>query len=429
MGTQWLKKLCALTAALSTSACVSAMAADPADSPGAEKASLGNGKHFKIGLLVSFTGVVGDTGQEMTQGIKLYLDEMHNKLAGVPVDLIIENDESSRAVGVTKVHKLIDEDHVDVIGGLVLSNIALVAVPVAEQAKVPVLLPVTSAEDLTTRKRSKYLFRLSATARQYCGPFGEWVYKSLGYKKIAVISADYPLGYECVGSFQKSFEAAGGKIIQKIWMPIGFKDFTPYVKQISDSADAAFIAAPTGAAEVLNKQFKAIKPNLPMLGPGPTFDQIVLSRGGNELEGAIDAFIYAPGLDNPNNKKFVKVYQAKYHMLPGHFAEGTYVLGMVLDRALQSLHGNFQNKDDLLAAIKKVDLKDAPRGPMKFDEFNNPTQNAYVFKVQKVNGHNQNVPINTFKDISQFWQSNPTELLNAPSYSRDYPPCTNCVSK
>jgi branched-chain amino acid transport system substrate-binding protein len=73
-----------------------------------------------------------------------------------------------------------------------------------------------------------------------------------------------------------------------------------------------------------------------------------------------------------------------------------------------------------------VDLSDAPRGPMRFDDFGNPIQNIYVRKVEKVGGGLQNTVIHTFPNISQFWTYQAEEFLKNPVYSRDYPPCKHC---
>jgi branched-chain amino acid transport system substrate-binding protein len=54
------------------------------------------------------------------------------------------------------------------------------------------------------------------------------------------VAADYAFGYETVGGFQKTFEECGGKIIQKIWPPLGTIDFGPFIPTIKQDADAIF---------------------------------------------------------------------------------------------------------------------------------------------------------------------------------------------
>jgi branched-chain amino acid transport system substrate-binding protein len=90
--------------------------------------------------------------------------------------------------------------------------------------------PVAAADDLTQRDLGKFphFIRTGWSSSQPSHPFGQWACDQ-GYKKIVAIGADYAFGYEVIGGFQRAFEACGGKILQKIWPPLGTKDFGPYI--------------------------------------------------------------------------------------------------------------------------------------------------------------------------------------------------------
>jgi branched-chain amino acid transport system substrate-binding protein len=135
---------------------------------------------------------------------------------------------------------------------------------------------------------------------------------------------------------------------------------------------------------------------------------------------------YSAALDNPANKKFVQAYEAKYKQAPSYYSEGTYVSALALEAALNATGGAVEDVDKLLAALRKVDLSDAPRGPIRFDDRGNPVENEYVRKVEKVNGRLQNTVIHSFPGVSQFWTYKPEEFLKNPVYGRDFPPCKNC---
>ena len=100
--------------------------------------------------------------------------------------------------------------------------------------------------------------------------------------------------------------------------------------------------------------------------------------------------------------------------------------GIALKAALEATGGDIENVDKFLAALRRVDLSDAPRGPMKFDDFGNPIQSIYVRKVERKDGKLQNTIIHTFPSVGQFWTYKPDEYLKNPVYSRDYPPCKHC---
>jgi branched-chain amino acid transport system substrate-binding protein len=372
------------------------------------------------------TGVAADPAKEMVNGIKLYLEQVHYQMAGRKVELVVENDESNPATAMARARKLIEQDKVDLIDGLLLTNIGYAVAPVTDYAKVPLIVCVSAADNLTQRKHYNWLIRLSFTCSGPSHPFGDWVYKTLHYKRIVTFGMDYPYGYEVVGGFQQSYEEAGGKVVQKLWGPLGFKDFTSFIKKIRPDADAIFLLTTSAPAEVIPRQLKAAGINLPVVAGTSTYDESVLRLLGDEAIGAISVSPYAVTLDNPVNKKFVADYRAKFAgNNPGMFAEQSYSSAMWIDKAIESIKGDVEDKQKLMDALKKVQMI-GPGGPMKLDEYNNLVENFYVRKVEKVNGHLQNKVIFTFPNVSQFWKYNPATYLKQPPYGKDYPLCKFC---
>ena len=147
---------------------------------------------------------------------------------------------------------------------------------------------------------------------------------------------------------------------------------------------------------------------------------------GDEALGIVTALHYSAALDTPANKKFAQAYEAKYKQIPSYYSEATYVAGLIVKAALEATGGDIEDTNKFLTAVRKVDLSDVPRGPVKFDEYGNPIQNIYVRKVERVGGRLQNTVIHTFPAVSQFWHYKPEDYLKEPVYSRDYPPCKNC---
>jgi branched-chain amino acid transport system substrate-binding protein len=381
---------------------------------------------IKIGLVLSLSGVGAEAAQEILNAIKLYFEQVHYKVAGRQIELVTENDGSSSDSAKDKFEQLAVKNHVDVIDGLLSSRIAHDVAPLADQFKIPTVLPIGAEDNLTQRKHSNYVVRVSWSASQTSQPFGEWVYKKLGYKKVAIFSVDYAYGWENAGGFQKSFEEAGGQVIQKLWAPLGLLDFSQIMKKIRGDADAVYLISTFGASDIMAKQYKQFGPGLPMIGSGSTFDDPILKHLGDTVIGAISSFSYCSGISTPANKRFVAAYEAKYKELPGLYTESGYVSAMWICKAIESLHGDVSDKEKFLAALKKVELRDAPRGPIKLDELSNPIENVYVEKVAKVNGKLQNIVIDTFPHVSQFWKWNQAEFLKQPVYSKTYPPCEHC---
>jgi branched-chain amino acid transport system substrate-binding protein len=384
---------------------------------------------IRIGFVTSETGAAAPSAKFTQNGIDLWLDQINHKLAGHPVEVIVENDASSPATAIAQVRKLVEHDHVQIVDGFVLANVGYAAAPLADHYQIPSLMNVAAGDDLTQRQQHNWVVRTGWSASQPTQPFGEWVARKKKVKKIITLGMDYQFGWEQVGGFQKAFEEAGGQVIQKLWAPLGFSDFTPYIKKMRTDADAVFLCTFGRAAELFPKQYKEAGPKLPIFAGGSAFDESVLPKIGDEGLGAISALSYSAVLNNPANKKFVAAYTAKYHEQPNWYAECGYTSGLFIQKAVESLKGNLSDKNKLLLALKSVELKDAPRGLVKLDAHANPIENVYVRRVDKVNGQLQNTVIDTFPNVSQFFHWTESEFLAQPVYSAGYPPCSHCDSK
>ena len=189
---------------------------------------------IKVGFLAPLSGPYVQNGRDILNGFLLALDEMGYRAGGRPIELIVEDDEAIPAVGLTKARKLIERDHVHLMTGALLSSTGYALAPYIDS--------VQRADDLSGRVRRRP-DAAAAQANGSCGPagpasqpnhaFGEYAYRTLKRRKVATIALDYAFGWESVGGFERTFEAEGGTIAQKIWVPVSVHDFAPYLAQIS----------------------------------------------------------------------------------------------------------------------------------------------------------------------------------------------------
>jgi branched-chain amino acid transport system substrate-binding protein len=383
---------------------------------------------IKIGLLVPLTGAAAALGKDMLAGTELYLDEINRQVAGRKIELIVEDTEGVTATALTKARKLVDQDRVAILTGGLLASTGYALHPFADAAKIPTTYPVMSSDDLTQRKPAKWVVRTGWTSSQSMHAFGEWVAKNLKYKKVATVGFDYAFGWETVGGFQRTFEEQGGQVIQKIWTPLNTTDFSPFIAQIKPDADAVFAVFFGRGSLQFVKQYaeSGLKAKIPLIGNGTLTDESVLPQMGDEALGVHTALHYSAALDNPANKKYAKAFEAKAGKIPSYYAETCYTNMRWIVEAIKAINGKVEDREAFLAALKKVELKDFPRGPVVIDKWGNPVQNIYVRKVERVGGQLQNSVIFTYPAVSQFWKYNPDEFLKQPLYTRDYPPCKHC---
>jgi branched-chain amino acid transport system substrate-binding protein len=383
---------------------------------------------IKIGLLVPQTGPLAANGKDMINALELYLEDQQHRLGGREVKLIVEDDAGTPATGLTKARSLVESQGVHLITGPLSAAVGYAVSPYIEARKIPAIYPIVSADDLTQRKRNPYIVRTGWSSSQPSHPFGKYAHDTLGYRRIAMIGYDFAFGWEVAAGFQRTFQESGGQVVQKLWPPLGTADFAPYLSQLRRDVDAVYAVFSGADALRFGKQYAeaGLKDKLPLIGGGTFTDEHVLRVQGDEVLGVVTALHYSAALSTPANRKFVAAYEARYKQVPSYYSEGMWVAGIALKAALEATGGDIENVDKFLAALRRVDLSDAPRGPLRFDDFGNPVQNIYVRKVEKVNGRLQNTVIHTFPSVSQFWTYRPEDFLKNPVYARDYPACNAC---
>jgi branched-chain amino acid transport system substrate-binding protein len=378
----------------------------------------------KIGFIAPLTGIFAPAGKDMLEGIKMAFEQAGYQAAGKKLQLIDEDNEGNPATAQTKYRKLVTQDNIHALAGVLLSNIGYALVPPIERDRLPALF-LTTPDDLTKRRPSKYVLRSNFAASQPMHALGDYAAKTLKYKRVFAIAMDNPFGHEGIGGFQKVFEDSGGRIVQKVWVPLNAMDFAPFLSQVPRDVDAVVQVFVAGQAVRFAKHYgdSPLHGKVPLVGSGVFLDQSALVGMGDEVIGAMGAAIWAPTLDNPANRTFMKLAEEKLKRTPSYFHAVMYSAGRWIIEAVKAVDGKVEDREKLLAAIRKAsETTPDPRGPIKLDEYGNPTENVYIVKIEKVGGRLQNTVIHTYPMVSQFWTYKPEEFLKMPAYDRAYPP-------
>ena len=389
-------------------------------------------EELRVGFIAPMTGPFAQVGKDMVNGFEMYSDEVKNDFAGAKVKFILEDDQNRPPTAVLKAEKLIRQDKVHMLVGGVLASTGYALAPVSTREKTVYLASVAAADDLTQRDSAKYpyIVRTGWTSSQPVHPFGQWACEQ-GYKRVVAVAADYAFGYETVGGFQKAFEDCGGKIVQKIWPPLGTIDFGPFIPTIKQDADAIFSLMVGPMSLQFPKQLAAAGSRKPVIAGGTSYDEFVLPAMGDEVIGHVSVLQYSAALDTPRNAEFVKKYRAKYGKVPSYFSETNYTTAQMIHEVMKKTGGKWPGAEEFVKQIAALKL-DTPRGPVSFDEFRNPVHNIYVKKVEKKKmfGYDKdelwNTVIKTYPNVGQFWTYGKDAFLKQPVYSRDFPPCKFC---
>lgn len=379
---------------------------------------------IKIGFLIPLTGPLATPGKDMDDGFKLYWEQANFLAGGRKVEIVTADTTCNPDQALTQARRLALQEKVHFIVGPLCGHEGPAVAQVSKETGIPVVMDTAGADNVTKWERTPTVVRTAVSASQIGHPFGDYLYKELGARNVTFIAQDYTFGHEVALGMVQTFKEAGGKVAKIIWNPIGTKDYGPTVASIDPSSDAV-VAVVVGADRIrlfeawfnfgMEKKYKIYGGYWMHQDALPQLDDRAIGMIGNSLH-------YAAGLDTPENNAFTKAFATKYKRLPSWFAESAYTAGLWTRTAIEQIKGNVEDRDAFLKAMRSIEIK-APRGPLKLDAYDNPIQNVYVSRIQKIKHPVlgdvlTNVPVKTYTAVSQFWTWSPEEFLKRGPYKR-----------
>ncbi len=368
---------------------------------------------FKVGALNPLTGPFTQFGLDVNAGFANYVNEVRGGvLAGWEIEIIEEDAASDVDIANTKARKLVEEDQVNFMFGLVHSGVAYGVAPYINEAQIPFLITVAGADGLTQHDATPWIFRLNYTGSSETMPLGEYACTTLGYQTAVIVALDYAYGWESSGGFARTFEEAGCSISQELYSPLATEDWAPVVQQIDTGAAMVFAAVAGGDANRFVDSYRNFGIELPLLGVGGLTDEYVLPDMGESAAGVVTGLHYSAVLDTPENQEFVAAMEGA-GVQPGIGSDSGWTAAMVLEAVLGQLGADATDTEAFKEALSAVSVT-APRGPVSFDALQQGVFNVYVREVQERDGQWVNMPIHTFENVSQFWTYSQDEYLALP---------------
>jgi len=243
---------------------------------------------LKIGFLTVLTGPLAAGGQQQQEGAGLFLNERNGMIAGRKVELITQDTGGNPALAKTKTQELVERYNVPIMIGPLATNEAIAMDSYIRETKVPLITTTSAATvDLKSHAVNPWVLHAFGTAPQVTYPLGDYAAKTLGFKKIAIVAEDFTYGHEGAGGFHLAFEAAGGKIVQKLWPPLNTPEYAPYLAQIKPDVDAIYMGFAGSNPVRFLKQFNdfGLKGKIAVLGNTTSTDEGILRVMGDEAIG------------------------------------------------------------------------------------------------------------------------------------------------
>jgi branched-chain amino acid transport system substrate-binding protein len=345
---------------------------------------------LKIGVLLPYSDIYAVLGESITEAMKMYFESVGNEAGGRKIELITEDTKIKPDIGLQKARKLVEQDKVDLVAGLVSSGVANAVRDYFHDNKKILIIANAGSNVITRAKRSPYIFRTSFTNWQPNWPLGGWAYENVA-QKVFVSAPDYAAGHNMVDAFLNNFQAHGGELIgEPQYTPFpSMGDPAPFITEIQNAdPPMVFCFYSGGAAVTFVKAYGefGLTGKVPLVAAGFTVEEDVLPAQGEAARGAYSGLHWALLLDNPENKAFTKAYKDRTGKDANVFAMQGYDTGRVIVEALNALQGDTSNTDKVIEALAAVKFK-SPRGEFKFDpNTHNVINPIYVRQVQEVDG-------------------------------------------
>jgi branched-chain amino acid transport system substrate-binding protein len=337
--------------------------------------SLAIAEPLKIGMITTLSGGGAGLGVDTRDGFMLAIKQSGNK----DITVITEDDAQKPELAVQIADKMIQSDNVDVLTGIVWSNLLMAVVPGAvAQGKFYVSTNAAPAA-LAGQGCNKLYFNAAYQNDNLHEAMGEYANK--GFKKMFILAPNYPAGKDSLAGFKRYYK---GEVVSEVYTKVGQTDYAAEIAQMRASgADGIFTFLPGGMGIAFMKQFAQSGVKVPVMGPGFSFSQDVLPAIGDAALGVKASGQWAPDFDTDVSKKFVADFQKEYNRLPSIYAVQAYDAAQLIVSA--AAKADVKNADAFRAELLKADFK-SPRGNFKFNTNQHPIQDIYITEVVKKDG-------------------------------------------
>jgi branched-chain amino acid transport system substrate-binding protein len=336
---------------------------------------------IKLGNLTQLSGALATPGSETKRGIDLALEELDNKLGGVPVKYYPVDDKSNPAEAVNGASKLIDELKVDFVTGLGASNTLIPVFKSFVDANILAVGALAGPRQYAGAECNPNGFFVSFTNDDWPAAAGLYM-TNQGYKRVFFLAADYQAGKEHIEAAIKYFK---GQAVGPVYTPLSQLDFAPEIARIrAEKPDAVFSFLVGAGGIAFSKQYSqgGLMGQIPFITEDPVANPLTFPAQGDAALGIVMATNWHIGLDNAANKKFVGTFRAKYNRDPATFAALGYDAVKAIDGAVRGVNGAIENKEALRASMRKANF-DSVRGKFKFNNNQFPIQDLFMMEVAK----------------------------------------------
>ncbi|WP_435660722.1 ABC transporter substrate-binding protein [Leisingera caerulea] len=327
----------------------------------------------KIGMITTLSGGGAGLGVDVRDGFMLAIEQDGRE----GVEVVIEDDQRKPDVAVQIADRMIQSEKVDIMTGIIWSNLAMAVVPAATAQNVFYLSPNAGPSALAGKRCHPNYFNVAWQNDNLHEAAGAYANEA-GLKNSFILAPNYPAGKDALTGYKRMYE---GELAGEIYTKLGQTDYAAEIAQIRASgADSVYFFLPGGMGISFLKQYAGSGVDLPVVGPAFSFDQGILQAVGDAALGVKNTSQWNKDIDNEANAEFVASFQEKYGRLPSLYASQGFDTANLILSALDKAEPGDQ--DAFRAALKAAEFNSV-RGDFKFGDNHHPIQDIYVREVIK----------------------------------------------
>jgi branched-chain amino acid transport system substrate-binding protein len=327
---------------------------------------------LKVGMITTLSGGGAGLGLDVRDGFLLAVKQSDANMV-----VVVEDDQRKPDIAVQLADRMVQSDKVDVLTGIIWSNLAMAVVPSVVRQDKFYLSPNAGPSALAGKGCHPNYFNVAWQNDNLHEAAGAYA-TSAGFSESFIIAPNYPAGKDALTGYKRTF---GGAISDEVYTKLGQKDYAAEIAQIRASrADSVFFFLPGGMGIAFMKQYAQSGVDKPLIGPAFSFDQGILQAVGAAALGVKNTSQWNKDIDNAANKAFVETFQAEYGRLPSLYASQGFDTANLLISAMKS--ADISDADAFRAALKAAAF-DSVRGDFAFGPNHHPVQNIYVREVVK----------------------------------------------
>ncbi len=336
---------------------------------------------IRVGMITTLSGGGSGLGIDIRDGFMLGLEHVGGKFGGL--DTVVTEGDDQRKPDVAKqlADRMIERENVDIVTGIVWSNLALALMPTLARNEVVFLSPNAGPSALAGAQCNPYFFNVAWQNDNNHEAMGSHV-QDQGFENVYILAPNYPAGRDALAGFKRYYT---GNIAGEVYTALGQADYAAELAQLRAAGpDAVFFFLPGGMGINFVKQYDqaGLKGDVPLFGPAFSFSQDILGAVGDAALGVLNTAQWSPDLDNAANARFVSDFETSYGRIPSLYASQGYDAALLIDAAVRAVDGNIEDDEAFRAALQSVDF-DSVRGGFRFNSNHFPVQDFYLRQVTK----------------------------------------------